>query len=69
MCIVKEVSKMRLNYLIKQAIVDQNLRSKLLREPVLTCKEYAVDADQDAFDRFRAHQFKDLTIIQGGYRP
>ena len=60
---------MKLNYLIKQALVDKSLRDKLLNEPVSTFKEYAVHADPNSFDRVQSHQFKDLTIFQGGYRP
>lgn len=66
---INEVITMTLKHLIKQAIVDKSLRSKLLSEPVQTCKEYAVKADHNAFERFEMHPFKDLAIIQGGYRP
>lgn len=67
--IYKEDIDMKLNYLIKKAITDKALRNKLLTEPVQTCKEYAFDADQHAFERFAMHLFKDETILQGGYRP
>jgi len=60
---------MTLNYLIKKATTDKTLRSKLLTEPVQTCREYAYDADQHAFEQSAIHLFKDETNLQGGYRP
>jgi hypothetical protein len=60
---------MNLNKLIKKALSDKNLRSKLLSEPVQTCKAYAVTADHKIFECFEIHSCKNMAIIQGGYRP
>ena len=59
---------MNLNKLIKNAITDKSLRSKLLSEPVQTCIAFAVKVDHNVFERFEIHSCKNLAIIQGGYR-
>lgn len=56
---------MTINELIKKAGNDRELRSRLLNDPIKTCK--ALDINFKIPENLKL--FQDESIIQGGYRP
>jgi hypothetical protein len=60
---------MKIHNLIKAAILDKELRGKLVKEPLQTCKDCGIFAQGLSITLCNVTAFSDLSIMQGGYRP
>mgnify|MGYP000231291955 CR=1 FL=1 len=60
---------MTINELIKSAIKDKTLRTKLLNDPIRTCKDLDITVAAGTFGNLDLPLFTDSSVMQGGYRP
>ncbi|KAF5430622.1 hypothetical protein C5S39_07395 [Candidatus Methanophagaceae archaeon] len=60
---------MTINELIKSAIKDKKLRSRLLNDPMRTCKYCGIIIYVGDLGNPDLPLFTDSTVMQGGYQP
>ena len=60
---------MKIHNLIKAAILDKELRDKLVKEPFQTCKDCGIFTQGLTFALSGVTAFSDSSMMQGGYRP
>jgi hypothetical protein len=60
---------MNIHNLIKAAILDKELRDKLVKQPLQTCKERDIFTQGLTLALCGVTAFSDSSMMQGGYRP